>query len=157
MATFYTVFGNKQNDDWNHVNQKRAPGTDLGSGVLSLTTSWTTDGTQAAADIVRIAQLPPLAKVLPHLCYVHTSGTMAATTCTFDIGDSSDTDRYADGIDVQAAGFDLFTAPAVPAAISTPYQLATTDRWIYVTIATLTGAATNGTVATFNLVYSIAN
>jgi hypothetical protein len=124
---------------------------------------WTTDGTQAATDIIRLFFTAHPIVIHPNLCSVTTDGTVSATTATLDIGDDSslsspDADRYADGLNVQAAGMDLFTDPAVPAGQTTPHTTGAAQangEWIDATIATLTGAATNGTVATFRIVYSI--
>lgn len=86
------------------------------------------DGTEAANDIVNLGVLPKGAIIDPTLSSVVTDGI--AATATIDIGDTddagvgavADVDRYADGLDVAAAGIDLFSANACAARL-TPYAL----------------------------------
>lgn len=158
MATFYTAQGQLQNAE---VDAKRASGEKLHGRLRVATVQYTSDGNQAADDIIKLffAEVP--ITIHPELCSVHASAALSATAATIDIGDDSawthttpDEDRYADGIDVGAAGIDLWTAPAVPAAVSSPYTT-TTGGWIEAKIATLTGAAASDVVLTFKIVYSI--
>lgn len=86
------------------------------------------DGTEAANDVVNLVRLPGGVKVDPTLSTV--TGDGIATTATIDVGDddaegvgaAADVDRYADGLDVAAAGIDLFSANACAARL-TPYVL----------------------------------
>jgi hypothetical protein len=158
MATFYTSQGTLQNDE---VDAKRASGELLHGRLRVATVQYTSDGTQAENDIIRLVKFDHPVTIHPELSSVHASAAMSATACTLDIGDDSewtaitpDADRYADGLDLGAAGIDLFTAPAVPAAVGTPYTT-TEGGWLDATIATLTGAAASGVVLTFRIVYSI--
>lgn len=158
---FYTVEANKQNDEWTHVSTARVEGDLIGGANRTAIVQWTTDGTQSAVadgtNTIYLVKLPEGARVDPTRCSVSGDGTMSATTATLDVGDSDDLDRYADGLDVQAAGLDLFTATGTPAALNTPYAMATSDRWVIATIATLTGAKTNGTTYTFRIGYTVPN
>lgn len=158
MATFHTAQGTLQKDE---VDAKRASGELLHGRLRVATVQYTSDGTQAADDIIRLFKAEVPITIHPEMSSVHASAAMSATACTIDIGDDSewthitpDADRYADGIDLGAAGIDLWTAPAVPAAMGTPYTT-TKGGWVDATIATLTGAAASSVVLTFRIVYSI--
>ena len=114
----------------------------IGSPNVAILT-YTFDGTEAASDKVRLLKLPAGSIILPHMSLV--TGDGIATTATVDIGDDDvagvgaavDADRYADGLDVAAAGIDLFSALATTTgARLTPYALGA-DSWIEATFATL--------------------
>lgn len=85
-------------------------------------------GTEAQGDFINLLKLPEGAVIDPTLSSVVSDGI--ATTATLDIGDddvlgvgtTADADRYADGLDVAAAGIDLFSANACAARL-TPYAL----------------------------------
>jgi hypothetical protein len=85
-------------------------------------------GDEAANDILNLVKLPQGAIIDPSLSSVVNDGI--ATTATIDIGDddtagvgaAADADRYADGLDVAAAGVDLFTANSSATRL-TPYVL----------------------------------
>ena len=114
--------------------------------------AYTMLGTEAAADVINLCKLPEGAKIVPGLSNV--TGDGIATTATMDIGDTDDTtaadvDRYADGLDVAAAGTDLFSAIAGVAQL-TPYALQK-DAIITATFATL-----NTPVAGKKLLFRIA-
>jgi hypothetical protein len=115
-------------------------------------------GTEAAADIINIVKLPQGAIIDPTLSSIVTDGI--AGTATIDIGDddtagvgaAADVDRYADGLDVAAAGVDLFTANSAAARL-TPYALGA-DSIIRATLVTLvTPVATRK--LTFRIAYRI--
>jgi hypothetical protein len=110
----------------------------------------TTTGT-AANDTFQLIDLPPGAVIVPELCSITASGD-PGTTLTIDVGDSGDVDRYCDGANLgalSAAGIVLFTAPAIPAAVLTPYRNNEDVTRIYAT------AATAGTVSAVTLKFSI--
>jgi hypothetical protein len=89
---------------------------------------YTMVGTEAANDVINLVRLPGGVKIDPTLSSV--TGDGIATTATIDVGDNdvlgvgavADVDRYADGLDVAAAGIDLFSANACAARL-TPYVL----------------------------------
>ena len=109
--------------------------------VRTVEVIYTMLGTEAAADIINIVKLPQGAIIDPTLSSIVTDGI--AGTATIDIGDddtagvgaAADVDRYADGLDVAAAGVDLFTANAAAARL-TPYALGA-DSIIRATLVTL--------------------
>lgn len=102
-------------------------------------------GTEVAGDVIRFGPLHQGDRVLPHLSIVTSDGI--AATATVDIGDTgttsawavlqaADVDRYADGLDVAAAGADLFTAGTAPAALVPQFDLLG-DTWLTATLVTL--------------------
>lgn len=90
--------------------------------------AYTMLGTEAQGDFLNLCKLPQGAEIDPTVSTV--TGDGIATTATLDIGDddvlgvgtTADADRYADGLDVAAAGIDLFSANACAARL-TPYAL----------------------------------
>jgi hypothetical protein len=90
--------------------------------------AYTMLGTEAQGDTLNLVKLPQGAVIDPTLSSVVGDGI--ATTATLDIGDNdtlgvgaaADADRYADGLDVAAAGIDLFSANACAARL-VPYAL----------------------------------
>lgn len=98
-------------------------------------------GTEAAGDILNLVKLPKGAIIDPTHSTVVNDGI--ATTATIDIGDddtagvgaAADADRYADGLDVAAAGIDRFSDIAAAARL-TPYALGA-DSIIQLTWATM--------------------
>lgn len=134
MATLYGTIAAKQNTP---------SGKDPLFPIETLPTTrkllltYVMDGTEAAADIVRIYKLPPGCIVIPQTSAV--TGDGIATTATITVGDYSltgtalDADRYSTALDVAAAGADTFTGGV---AAATPY--ATTDEsWLTFTFATM--------------------
>ncbi len=157
MATFYTDQGTLQNTE---VDHKRASGELLHGRLRVAMAEYTSDGTQAANDIIRLVKFEHPVTIFPHLSAVNASAGMSATACTIDIGDDSewtaitpDPDRYADGIDVGSSGIKPFSVGA-PDALANPYTT-TESGWVDATIATLTGAAASDVYLTFTIVYMI--
>lgn len=119
----------------------RTPGDEQTPRVNFIRSTYTFDGTEAAADKIRLAKLPAGSVVLGHLALITSDGI--ASTATVDIGDDDvagvgtlvDVDRYVDGADVAAAGNDLGSAYA-GVAQRTPYVLGA-DSWIEATLVTL--------------------
>jgi hypothetical protein len=127
----------------------RADGLDKGPIIL-ITTIYTMLGTEAANDLVNIAKIPARCRPIPELS--HVIGDGIATTATLDVGDTDDTDaadpdRYADGLNVAAAGTDQFSGGV---ASLTPY---TTQKecWLQGKFATM-----NTPVAGKKLTFKIA-
>lgn len=105
----------------------------------------------AANDTFQLIDLPPGAVIVPELCSIHATAD-PGTTLTIDVGDAGDPDRYCDGANLgalSAAGTVLFTAPAQPAAVFTPYRNNEDVTRIYAT------AATVGTNSNCTLKFSI--
>ncbi len=105
-----------------------------------VTVEW--DGDESAAEVVDLIELPEGAMVFPEHSKVIVS-TDCAATLTVDVGDATDPNRYADGVDAGAVGEDSFLAPAIPAAVATKYEVEKEDssgndtRLIQATWATL--------------------
>lgn len=122
------------------IGDRLAPTKVLGR-LLFATPKYTMAGTEAAADVVNLCVLPKGAIIDPTQCYVVGDGI--ATTATLDVGDddtagvgaAADADRYADGLDVAAAGIDQFSSIACAARL-TPYALGA-ESIIKATFATM--------------------
>lgn len=135
----------------------RARGDNLTATLLVLIATYTMTGAEAANDIINIASLPQGTMIFPHLSEV--TGDGIATTATLDVGDNDvlgvgsavDADRYADGLNVAAAGSDLFNANAC-AAETTPYRLGSDAiiKGLFATMATPVA----GKKLVFRIVYS---
>lgn len=156
MAEFLTDVASSQTND---VDYKRQDGIFVSGTPRVAIVKYTADGTQAATDTIKLVRFGHPVIILPQQSYVHVSAAMSATACTIDIGDdpswthiTPDPDRYADGLNAGSAGIVLFTAPAVPAAVGTPY-FTTKPGWLTATIATLTGTASSSAVLTFYISY----
>lgn len=125
----------------NPVIGNRAQGLKLTGIVLFATTIYTALGTEAAGEKVRLFKLPPRAMVDPTISSIVNDGF--ATTATVDIGDdddegvgaAADVDRYADGLDIAAAGIDRYSDIAAAARL-TPY-VTSKECWCEMTFATL--------------------
>ena len=119
----------------------RAQGLKASGIILIATATYTMLGTEAQNDLINICRLPPRAMVDPTLSSVVSNGI--ATTATLDVGDdddegvgaAADPDRYADGLDVAAAGVDQFDAIAAAARL-TPY-VTSKACWLQGKFATL--------------------
>jgi hypothetical protein len=122
--------------------------------------SYTFVGTEAALEHVELFKLPAGCTIIPWLSSLQVT-TDAATTLTIDIGDEdtlaptplvdSDADRYCDGVDCGAAGFDLFANGV--AATSELYTLQS-ECYITMTFATLVTPVANGEIQV-NIVYAV--
>lgn len=92
-------------------------------------------GTEGAADTLNLYRARKGWKLIPELSkIIHDD---CGTTLTIDIGDATDADRYADGVDL--AGSDSpseFCTPAIPDAVPNPYSITEANQDIVVTIAT---------------------
>jgi hypothetical protein len=138
MATFNSDIYAKQA---NPILGNRNAGIRETGRLLFLTATYTMVGTEAAGDKINIGKLPQGCIIDPsHSTVV---GDAIATTATLDVGDddvagvgaAADVDRYADGLDVAAAGVDRFDSIAAAARL-TPYVLGT-DSIIIGTLVTL--------------------
>lgn len=99
-----------------------------------------------ANDVINLIVLPAGAIVLPELSKVLVTDDMNDGAMTVDIGDIVDPDRYADGVDVAAAGIKEFLTSAFAAGLATKTPVAktgvaATDTSI-VTLTIATEAAT---------------
>ena len=120
-------------------NRLQAPTFTL--NVRTVEVIYTMLATEVAGDVINIVRLPQGAIIDPTLSSIVTDGI--AGTATIDVGDddvlgvgaAADVDRYADGLDVAAAGVDLFTANSAAARL-TPYALGA-DSIIRATLVTL--------------------
>ena len=126
-------------------------GDDAG-GILTIYNVEVACGASVAAnDTFQLIDLPPGAVIVPELSSITASGD-PGTTLTIDVGDSGDPDRYCDGANLgalSAAGVVQFLAPAIPAAVLTPYRNNEDVTRIYAT------AATVGTNSAVTLKFSI--
>lgn len=153
MATFYSDLAAKQNSPTmgNRVEGVRASGT-----LHVATPTVTLESAVAANDVVNLIKLSENTIIIPELCHVYSDGV--ATTATIDIGDDDattavDADRYADGLNVAAAGYDAFTSGTAPAASASRYKLQA-ESWITATFATLATPTVGGKLH-FVITYAI--
>ena len=102
-------------------------------------------GTESAADTFNLYKGKVGQSIIPGLSFI--THDDAGTTLTIDIGDSSDTDRYANGADLAAAGQTNFCDPAIPAGEDTPHAITSDTEDVIVTIAT------SGTPAAASVVF----
>lgn len=122
--------------------------------------NYTFVGTEAEDELWYAVWLPKGSTVITQLCYL-ISTTDFAGTCTCDVGDldssaanyrthtADDDDRYASGLDMGAAGTDVFASGA---AATDPHVLQE-DTWITVKFETLTTPIADG-VLQLILVYT---
>jgi hypothetical protein len=92
-------------------------------------------GTEAAADTLNLFRACKGWKLIPELSkIIHDD---CGTTLTIDIGDATDPDRYADGVDLAADDSPSeFCTPAIPDAVPNPFAITDALKDIVVTIAT---------------------
>jgi len=134
----------------------RINGRILTSRMSTAVLTYTMLGTEAAADVINLIQLEAGTQILTHLSRTYSNAI--ATTATLDIGDldalgvgtAADPDRWADGLDVAAAGWDLFSANSSAAQI-VPYNLGS-RAWVQCTFKTLVTPVA-GKILTFWIVY----
>jgi hypothetical protein len=81
----------------------------------------TTDN--APNDVIALGTLPEGAVVLPELSRIIVFDDMSSGAVTIDIGDVTDVDRYADGVDCAAVGIKEFLTPAIPDGFTNPYKV----------------------------------
>jgi hypothetical protein len=143
MATFYADEIQGTTDLLEATNLgDRIDGAIITPRLSIVVLTYTMDGDEAAADKIRLFRGKQGMMIFPTLSSVYS--TAIATTATLDIGDldalgvgaAADEDRYADGLDVAAAGLDVFSGTGTPAAVATPYRLGS-DAWIECLFKTL--------------------
>lgn len=100
-----------------------------------------TTADNAANDVISLIKLPPGAIVLPELSSVIVTDDMTSGAMTIDIGDETDVDRYADGLNVASVGVVDFLTPAIPAGFTTRYEIPGGDDQI-ITAKIITMGAT---------------
>jgi len=113
---------------------------DLSGTLLYATAIVTLDHAMAANDTIQLADLPAGAVVVPQLSHV-TGATTATSSLTLDIGDALIPNRYAQVLDVTAAGQHAFCAGTLPAAAATPYRLPDPTR-VHATVHAASGVNT---------------
>jgi hypothetical protein len=105
----------------------------------------TTDNAQS--DVIELIELPVGAILLPELSKVLVTDDATSGALTLDIGDSSDADRYADGVNCASAGTVDFTSvvsTTVPAGLHTRHEVTSTTRLVTLTLATFTATIEAG-------------
>lgn len=112
---------------------------------------YTFTGDEAAADVIRLFELPAGATILPKLSSTQVI-VDAASALTLDVGDEdtlapsplvdSDADRYSDGVDNGAVGDKPFASGVAATALYTLNE----QCWITSTLATLTTPVAGGII-----------
>lgn len=101
----------------------------------------------AANDVIDLIELPRGATVLPELSRVIVTDDATSGALTLDIGDASDPDRYADGIDAATPGIVEFCSVAsatVPAALHNRHKVNDTTKLVKLTLASFTATIEAG-------------
>jgi len=129
-------------------------GDDVTGVVLMSTISYTLAGTEAANDTIQLVDLPLGAVVVPQLSYCTTSAD-PGTTLTLKVGDAADDDRYASGIVLSAGGAVPFTNTNIPAAVATPYRIATTANQRIVCTVASAASLTAAVKVIFTIAYRV--
>lgn len=129
-------------------------GDDVTGVVLMATVSYTLAATEAANDTIQLVDLPIGAVVLPQNSYCTTSAD-PGTTLTLKVGDAADDDRYASGIVMSAGGQVSFTNTNIPAAVATPYRIATVANQRLVCTVASASTLTSGVVVVFTIAYRV--
>ncbi len=91
------------------------------------------DAGEVATDTFNLYKLKVGQTLIPGLSYVTTDS--AGSTLTIDIGDDTDANGYADGMDLATAGKVNFCDPAIPAYEDAPHVATATTEDVIVTIA----------------------
>lgn len=149
MATLYTdVIPSTQELEQVHT---RSNGL-IGGGQIRMirSTYTTTTGTdETSGDVIKIANIPVGAVVLPHLSWFYHEA-VAGTAWNMSIGDSTDVDRYAKSIDLAAtSGVRPFIVidydstlggevSAFPDGVFTPLTVTEETRTVIATLGTIT-------------------
>ena len=162
MATLYTdVIPSTQELEQAHT---RSSGLTGGGQIRMIRSTYTTTtGTdETSGDVIKIANIPVGAVVLPHLSWFYHEA-VAGTAWNMSIGDSTDVDRYAKSIDLAATtGVRPFIVidydstlggdvAAFPDAVFTPLTVTEATRTVIATLGTITAP-----VASKDIVFCIA-
>lgn len=151
MPTFKTALAAKQ--DSNNP-RTRANGFETSAGLQVLTATYTTVGTEAADDVISIADLPVGAVLIPSLSRVISEGIGGTGATAATIGDASDVDRYsATAVALTAAGIVAVTPTAAIAL--TPHVITEATKRITATLALASGSITAAKKIRFELVYKM--
>ncbi len=153
MATLYSDIAEVQNEP---TAKTLNSGIKQYGNLAYCEAKYTVASGDTAADVVRLVQVPAGFRLVTALSTVVSEGMGSGATATVDVGDDDDTDstdadRYADGLDVAAAGVDIFDSSAAVARL-TPYTTQKTS-WITATLATWSGVTT-GQELLFKLVFA---
>lgn len=121
----------------------------IGGNLKFATVKVVVDALNVATDVITLVELPTGAIVLPELSKVIVTDDCTSGALTLDIGDATDVDRYADGINAAAAGEIAFTSVAsttVPAGLHTRHKLTETTNILKLTLATFTATIEAGEI-----------
>lgn len=117
------------------------------TAILTLT------GSEAAGDLIEIADIPVGAILVPGACRVTNEASGGTGTAISKIGDSADDDRYsATAIALTTAATALVT-PVVATGIIAQYAVTAATRRIIGTLALSSGSTTAGRKVVFELAY----
>lgn len=146
MATLYTEVGQSQVDAAINVADRVNLNEKVFGALHRARARITLNGALAAADIIKIVELPEGAVVIPHLSSAKTGGVTAAVD--LDIGHPSDADAFSNGLNLgtaaEASFFNAgatalgaealspapFTAPTWVQAVVNSNAATVADEWI---------------------------
>ena len=127
----------------------RSPASLTGGTLKARLATYTCTGSEATNDTFGLCYLPKGAVVARGLSSV--TSIDPGTTLTLDIGTSSNTDLYADGI-VLSAGGTISFGSTLPLVADVPFVATTDNTPIVVTLASA-GTVTAGVVLYFTVAY----
>jgi len=128
-------------------------GDDVTGVVLLATIRYTLTGSEAASDTIQLVDLPLGAVVVPQNSYCTCADP--GTTLTLNVGDASSATRYASGIVMSAGGQVGFASGTLPAAVATPYRIATTANQRLVCTVASAATLTAAVVVVFTIAYRV--
>jgi hypothetical protein len=155
MQTFdyYTVPAVKENNP--EFANRITRGLDTFGGLCYVDREYVLLGSEAGTETIAICRNHPELKLVDHLSAVVAENP--GTALVVDIGDASNTDKYADGLVLSSGGTVLFTANP---GVNNQDPVVTSDNpddsqgdWIYATIMTAT-SLTEGQKVRFKLVFA---
>jgi hypothetical protein len=121
----------------------------IGGNVKYATVKVVIAALNVATDVITLIELPTGAIVLPELSKVIVTDDATSGALTLDIGDATDVDRYADGINAASAGEISFTSVAsttVPDGLHNRHKLTADTNILQVTLATFTATIEAGEI-----------
>jgi hypothetical protein len=150
MAIFNSDIGAKQ---YNPVLGNRARGDKASPKLCVLVSKYTTVGTEATADRIRVGNIPPGAVPLPALGRIATDG-LGGTAPTVALGTLGTSAAYAAASTTLVSATNLALTP-VNAQVVASAEVAEGDEMVYATLAAVTGTLTAGKILTIHLPYLV--
>lgn len=134
--------------------KQRPLGHETGAGLLCLTATYITTGTEVATDVIDIGEIPAGAQLVPTLSRVISEGIGGTGAAISKLGDAAVDDRYSStSIALTSAGIVAVTPTNAAALI--PYTITPETARIKATLALSSGSITAGKKVRFELIYKL--